>query len=151
MRLDIFYFLFWCLQEERGKVDSVTTLSELFSAAAKKEPKLGDIMDIYQRYHHWNSKAIVFINNQNIDDNLPSFSWSFPTKVNPLNIKLNQAIRAFPWFNRVSQSKFEKNQSTGSWVMIGYTNKRTNRDYYFIFIDRVKLRILIKFKLTFLS
>ena len=30
------------MQEERGKVDSVTTLSELFSAAAKKEPKLGD-------------------------------------------------------------------------------------------------------------
>ena len=109
-------------------------------------------MDIYQRNHDWNSKAIVFINNQNIDDNLPSFSWSFPTKVNPLNINfLNQAIRAFPWFNRVSQSKFEENQSTGSWVMIGYTNKRTNRDYYFIFIDRVKLRILIKFKLTFLS
>jgi len=102
-------------------------------------------MDIYQRYHDWNFKAIVFINNQNIDDNLPSFSWSFPTKVNPLN------IRAFPWFNRVSQSKFEENQSTGSWVMIGYTNKQTNRDCYFIFIDRVKLRILIKFKLTFLS
>ena len=36
-------------------------------------------------------------------------------------------LRTFPWFSQVPQSKFEANQSKGLWIMIGQTNKQTNR------------------------
>ena len=39
--------------------------------------------------------------------------------------KTLKKLRAFPWFSRVTTSKFEANRSRGSLVMIGHTNKQT--------------------------
>ena len=47
---------------------------------------------------------------------------------------LNQA-KTFLWVSQIFQSKFEANRSKGSWVMIGHTNRQTNRGYNFIYID----------------
>ena len=45
-------------------------------------------------------------------------------KVNPLN---------FPWFYQVPQTKFEANRSCDLLSLFGYPNKKTNRNYYFIY------------------
>ena len=49
----------------------------------------------------------------------------------PLNLETFTKLRTFSWASRVPQSKFEANQSKGSEVMVG----QTNRDYNFIYID----------------
>ena len=40
-------------------------------------------------------------------------------------------------FYRITQSKFEANRSRDSLVMTGYTNKLTNRDFFFIYKEIV--------------
>ena len=42
-------------------------------------------------------------------------------------------LRTFPWFYRVPNSKLEANQSRGSWVMIGLTNKQTKITNLYIY------------------
>ena len=93
-------------------------------------------------------KTIVF-------ENDPSF-WTFRNQIKnvfendrfykndkrPFFIWMDHSIqtlktrpRTFPWFSWVPKSKFEANRSRGSWVMIRQTNKQTNWDYNFIYVE----------------
>ena len=54
--------------------------------------------------------------------------------LDPLNIKSQNQTKNIAMGSRIPQSKFEKNRSKGSSVMIGQTNNQTNRDYNFLYI-----------------
>ena len=46
------------------------------------------------------------------------------------NLESKSKLRIFQWFSRGPQSKFEANRSRGSWVLIGQTNKKTDKQIY---------------------
>ena len=59
----------------------------------------------------------------------------FPEKSRPTHyLESQNQAKNFPWFSRVSQSKFEAKRSRGSLVMNWHKNKQTNRDYYFLYM-----------------
>ena len=47
---------------------------------------------------------------------------------------LKTQLRTFPWLSWVFQSKFEANRSRGFWVMIGQTNKQTDKQRLQLYI-----------------
>ena len=61
----------------------------------------------------------------------------FAIKVDLLNLESLNKVKNIPLGLPVPRYKFEENRSSGSWVIIGQTNRQTDRDYNFIHIQGV--------------
>ena len=61
-------------------------------------------------------------------------TWTILPRNQIFAIKVKTKLKTFPWVSRVPHSKFEANQSRGSWVMIGQINKQTEKQISTLYI-----------------